>query len=320
MSEVENFIIRQLESAHIDYSVRREFIHVACPFHEHSGRKQKLGFSRTSGGMHCFVCEKKGHWNEYARLRGLETFAVDDTRLQDFDALRAQFDRLTVERQIETPDWLEPWQGTWRGVSFETLASMPSYRWYDGASKGYRILWPVYMDGVFRGCTSARIDPNDRIVPKTRNLGGLDATRTLFGFDHRLVRSSRAVVLVEGQFDAIRLLDHAIPAVAIMGTGTWNPLKLQRLAARGIERIVLAMDGDGAGAAAAELIAEQAREQFDLRVVTFPAGVDPGDCGDAYLRVMSRLTKEYRDGDDTDATRGQHQGGGVLRTAVSIPR
>jgi len=252
--------------------------------------------------MHCWVCQKKGHWNEYARIYHLETFATDDAHLQDFAALRQQFDRLTETRKIETPEWLERWEGEWRGVSEPTLLSIPSYRWYDEASGGYRILWPVYMDQVFRGCTSARIDPNERLFPKTRNLGGLDASRLLFPFDHPIVQTARTVVLVEGQYDAIRLLDHSIPAVSIMGTGTWNRIKLQRLAVRGVERLVVAMDGDGAGEAAADLIVEQAHDQFDMRVVMFPEGVDPGNCSDAYVRAIRRLTRECNDADDTTTT------------------
>lgn len=299
-TEIEAFILGELERAQIRHEVRRDFIHVSCPFHEHSGTKLKLGFGRRTGGMHCWVCKKRGHWNEYARMHGLETFGQNDARLQDFAALKQQFDALTVDKPIESPEWIEPWQGRWRGLDGEFLRSVPSYLWFDEQSDAKRILWPVYMDGRFRGCMSARLYPDT--WPKTRNLGGLDAKRILFPFDFPLVKQSRAVCLVEGQFDALRLLHHGIPAVSIIGTGNWSIHKLNRLAARGVERIVIAMDGDAAGQDAAENIAEAARDRFDVRMMLLPEPsakeradgietLDPGNCSEHYLRVLARLVR-----------------------------
>jgi 5S rRNA maturation endonuclease (ribonuclease M5) len=299
-TETGSFILGQLEAAAIPYEVQRDFIHVHCPFHQHSGQKMKLGFSRTSGGMHCWVCKKKGHWNEYAELKRLQGFAVNDPRLQDFEALKRQFDELLVEKPVTSPEWLEPWRGRWRGLDGDFLRSIPSYIWLDEASGGKRILWPCYMDGQFRGCMAARLHPDT--WPKTRNLVGMDATRILFPFDHPLVRESRSVCLVEGQFDALRLLSRGVPTVSIMGTGNWNVHKLNRLAARGVERIVLCMDGDVAGELAQDEIAEAARNRFDVRTVPLPnpspeeqargiESLDPGNCDERYLRLIGRLVR-----------------------------
>lgn len=299
-TEIEAFILGELEKASIRYQVAREFVQVSCPFHEHSGQKLKLGFSRSTGGMHCWVCRKKGHWNEYAQLHGLQTFGQKDARLQDFAALKRQFDALTADTPVESPEWVERWHGRWRGLDGDFLRSLPSYLWFDEQSRANRILWPVYMDDVFKGCMSARL--YHETWPKTRNLGGLDAKRILFPFDYPLVRSSKAVVLVEGQFDALRLLHHGIPAVSIIGTGNWSVHKLNRLAARGVERVVIAMDGDLPGEQAADEIAEAARPRFDVRMMVLPdpspaeqergiETLDPGNCPEHYLRVLARLVR-----------------------------
>lgn len=299
-TETEAFILGELDGAGIQYQVQRSFIQVSCPFHEHSGTKLKLGISRRTGGLHCWVCEKKGHWNEYARLKGLVTFGTNDPKLQDFQALSAQFSELLSERKIESPEWIEPWRGTWRGLSGQFLRTVPSYLWYDEASKARRILWPVYMDGVFRGCMAARLYHDT--FPKTRNLSGLDAKRVLFPFDHPLVKNSRAVCLVEGQYDALRLLSCGVPAVSIMGTANWSVQKLNRLAARGVARVVIVMDGDVAGERAADEIEAAARDRFDVRTLPLPdptaeerargiEALDPGCCSERYVRVMARLVR-----------------------------
>jgi|GEM_PF-2625626 len=301
-TETEAFIIGELEKRSLQYDVRRDFIHVVCPFHPNSGTKLKLGFSRKTGGMHCWVCEKKGHWNEYAELKQLESFRVNDPRLQDFKALARQFDELLHEKHVESPDWLERWHGRWRNLDGPFLRSIPSYMWFDEASGAKRILWPVYMDDQFKGCMAARLHHDT--WPKTRNLAGINAARILWPFDHPLVRDSRSIVLVEGQFDALRLLSQNIPAVSIMGTGNWSVHKLNRLAARGVERIVIAMDGDVPGELAADEIRAAAQNRFDVRTFPLPDptpeeracgidALDPGNCCERYVRLIGRLAMSY---------------------------
>jgi hypothetical protein len=300
-TEAETFMLQQLEAAGIDYDVKRDFIHVSCPFHQHSGTKRKLGFSRTTGGMHCWVCEKKGHWNEYAELKRLECFSSQDPRLKDFEALRKQFDALVKNDAPAAPDWVERWRGRWRGLEGPFLRQVPSYLWFDEASDARRILWPIYMDAVFMGCTAARLHTST--FPKTRNFPGLAANKLLWPFDHELVRNSKTVVLVEGQFDALRLLHAGIPAVSILGTGNWSLHKLNRLAVRGVERLIVVMDGDVAGEFAQQEIIEAARSRFDVRAVPLPDPtaeerergidvIDPGNCSPAIVRLIARLARK----------------------------
>ncbi len=305
MPDVEHFITSQLNQAGIPYQITRGFVNVSCAFHPHSGVKKKLGFSKQSGGMSCWVCGKKGHWNEYAEKMGLDKFESNEARLQDFAVLRRDFDNaLTGKKEPETPDWLIPWQRkSWRGLPREFIVSLPSFEWHDEGSNANRILWPVYINDKFKGCTAARIIPGDEEVwPKTRNLGGIDALKILFPFDHPLVRAAKAIVLVEGVFDALRLIYYGVPAASIMGTGAWDPHKLTLLALRGVERLILAFDGDLAGERLADTVMEQAENMFDVRMFPFPdpdeserergiETIDPGNCKMQYVKVLKRLTR-----------------------------
>lgn len=302
MPDVEHFIAEQLDKAHIDYYVGRGFISVGCIFHEHSGQKKKLGFSCRSGGMNCWVCGKKGHWNEYAHRMNLETFEHDEVKLQDFAALKREFDSLLAHGEPETPDWLLPWErDRWRRLPRKFLITVPSYEWYDESSKANRILWPVYINDKFKGCTTARIDPrDDKVIPKTRNLGGLDAQKVLFPFDHPLVIASKSIVLVEGVFDALRLLYHGVPAVAILGTGAWDAHKLTLLALREVEKLIPAFDGDLAGERMVDKVTEEAQSMFNVCPFPFPDPdkeergrgievIDPGNCKPKYVKVLKRM-------------------------------
>lgn len=302
MFEVESFIADQLDQAGIAYRVSRGFIHVACPFHQHSGRKLKLGFSAKTGGAHCWVCSETGqgprHWNQYAELKGLATFDHDDPTLQDFRALKAQFDSLVTETTPGQPTWLERWRGRWRGLPGRFLRQVPSYLWYDEASEARRILWPCYMDDEYQGCVAARLD--NTTWPKVRSFAGLVTNRLLFPFDLPMVRSSRVVCLVEGQFDALRFCHLGLPAVSIWGTGNWSRHKATRLAARGVERVVICMDGDRPGEAAAQLIQQDCAPLFDTKTYLMPDptrdefdqgidSIDPGNCNNQVVEEIRRL-------------------------------
>ena len=300
---VEDFILDQLQHAGISYEVHRSFIHVSCPFHAHSGQKKKLGFSRDSGGMNCWVCGKKGHWNEYADLKEMEKFGENDARLQDFGWLRRQFERMD-RPEPAVPDWVLPWEhAQWRGLPRDFIREVPSFEWHDEASRANRILWPIYMNGRFKGCTAARLDPKaSTVLPKTRNLGGLDSKKILFPFDHPMVRGSEAIALVEGEADVLRLLYNGVPACSIFGAGNWDPHKMTVLGARGVRRLVLAFDGDLAGERLADAVEQDAKTMFDVRIMIFPnpteeeaarglKKIDPDNCHQRYIKVIKRMMR-----------------------------
>ena len=70
--------------------------------------------------------------------------------------------------------------------------------------------------------------------------------------------------------------------------GTWHRHKLTLLASRGIERLVLAFDGDEAGLELSEQVVEEAAGAFETVVIDFPDGQDPGDCGARTIRQIAR--------------------------------
>lgn len=281
-------MIEQLNRARIPWELRRGWVQVGCCFHQHSGRQKLLGFS-GSGGMYCWSCRRRGHWNHYASRMGLEGVGRNDPRLHDIEALLA--DHYADPAEPTQPQVVRPWDDQpWRGLPGGFLRGVPSYRWFDDRSEAPRILWPVYCGGRFYGCTAARLD--NHTLPKTRNLPGLDAAKVLWPLDHPVNRDTRSIVLVEGQFDALTLLNLDIPAVSVFGTGGWNPAKLRWLRLQGIERLILCFDGDPAGHRLTDEVAESAADSFaEIIRVGLPAGTDPGDCPAGELARLSRLTQ-----------------------------
>jgi DNA primase len=102
-----------------------------------------------------------------------------------------------------------------------------------------------------------------------------------------IARQERAIV-VEGNPDVLALRQAGIePVVASMGTAL-TERQLRELG-RLTKKIVLCFDGDAAGEAATLRGMELATAQdFDVRVVALPAGLDPADLADSFEPRLAR--------------------------------
>ena len=99
---------------------------------------------------------------------------------------------------------------------------------------------------------------------------------------HRLRRSG--VVVVECPWGVMRLHQIGIPAVALLGTSL-SPTQRQLLFAA--SRILLMLDADSAGVAAAKRIHRDLRHVTDVRLARLPPGCDPDDLSDHHLEAAA---------------------------------
>jgi DNA primase len=108
---------------------------------------------------------------------------------------------------------------------------------------------------------------------------GLPKRALLYNW-HRIDPRAAAVILVEGPFDAMRVHQAGFPAVlALLGTHA-SPLQLELL--RGLQRVILLLDGDPAGAhATTRLLAALHRADAQAIYLRSPCG--PADLSDHEL-------------------------------------
>ena len=120
--------------------------------------------------------------------------------------------------------------------------------------------------------------PNSAIYDKSRHVFALDRAM-------RTARRQGEVVIVEGQLDAIAChlvgLDNT---VAVGGVGLTHHHVNQITRTTGVNRLVLALDGDKAGQDAMnrmlqDLLPMLVKDQLDLRIATIPDGMDPAEAG-----------------------------------------
>ncbi len=112
----------------------------------------------------------------------------------------------------------------------------------------------------------------DGSEPRYKFPTGFHKSLELFNL-HR-VKGELSVVLVEGFFDCMKVTQAGFPCVALMGATMSR--RQEELLAVHFGHVILMLDGDEAGRAAAEGIADRLRGvAYQVEVITLPDGVQP---------------------------------------------
>jgi len=291
------FIEDQLRANNVYFRVEKTDFALSCPFHSHSGKKQNLKLSFDGKKMHCYACQNgNGTYNKLADQLGLQR--MPQSASYAFDSVTAQIEQAQqLQARPSLPAGLEPFDEPYRGLDGQFLQRFESKKWFDTASRTYRVLWPIRYNGKLLGWTAGRLDSDTEPKYRSGPPGVFRAAKALWPIDDAAIK--RVVVLVEGPFSALRLLSCGVPAVAILGTGVWHSSKLSMLEQRDVpvRGIVIAMDGDDAGWQATKTIWEAAKDRFQrVEIFEMPVDRDPGDCSPEWVeRIRVRVQAIERD-------------------------
>lgn len=312
-----------LQQLHAEYSEVGEKWRLLCPYPDHHDTDPSFYFNRRLGAFKCFGCGRGGGLRKLAHDLGLVYNTDEDTDLQHDEAdsfyflaqdLEAVDDSDEVESfstdhaelecgRVVPPPLLRPFPDgvSWRHLSSKLLRQVGAQLWFDDWKTGCeidRVWFPVMMDerlaGWFGRVKSRREHqqhPNGKLIPKYRNNQRQITTKLLFPYDYvRQHFGHRAVVLVEGQVDALTLIRDGIPALAIFGTKNWSDFKRAKLISSGFRRVIVAMDGDDSGRQLQQTLVPQLRPDFD-RVINFsvPDGEDPASMSARYRHHLHKL-------------------------------
>lgn len=219
------------------------------------------------------------HASEYLERRGITAASVERFRLgyaptaRDWlmgQARRAGFSVETLDRaglvarNPETNIWRERFRGR---------LIFPIHD-FQGRAIGFggRILPEAAKKAAEAGMHVAKYlnSPETPLFQKRRQLYAADLAR-------QPARDAQAVIVVEGYTDVVALHQAGIAnAVAALGTalGDDHVVNLRRLA----DRVVLVLDGDDAGQAAADKVLSMfLAHDLDFRLLTLPDGEDPAE-------------------------------------------
>jgi DNA primase len=156
-----------------------------------------------------------------------------------------------------------------------------------------RVTFPIHSEsGRVIAFTARALDSDEKSGPKYMNSPETplySKSQVLFNLDkaRQAIRQQDFALLVEGQMDCITAYMAGIQNVLATSGTAFTEMQV-RLLARYTKRLFINFDPDAAGANAAEKsIALLTEEDFEVRVVTLEAGLDP----DRFIR--ERGIKDY---------------------------
>jgi DNA primase len=124
----------------------------------------------------------------------------------------------------------------------------------------------------------------DQAEPKYRLPARFRKSLVLFNL-HRAVAAGKSVVVVEGFFDCFKVHQAGLPCVvALMGCSL--SLRHEELLCEHFREVVLLLDGDRAGRAAAAAIAQRLVPRVSTRIVEVPGGSQPDQLGADQIRCL----------------------------------
>jgi hypothetical protein len=258
---------------------------ILCPFHSERTPSGSISLNdRFPGYFKCFGCGKQVGWNDLAERLNLQPFGKSEVKEEyafDLQVERQRKGRVSEDGYVEDEFKFSelPKNKLWRTISTNLLRELEGqlcYRWFEDYQKWGTekfIHLPVMINGTKRGYFLARLkkskdkDKPSYLLAKAATDQGWSRKYGLWPFDRCVQMGKKAVVLVEGQRDALRLLAFGIPAMCIFGTQSWSETKATLLEVAGFETIIVMMDGDCAGLKAIEMIRPSIRAFFTLKVV-----------------------------------------------------
>jgi DNA primase len=251
---------------------------IACPIHNGDG----LNFSVDDdlGLYHCFTCGAAGDCiSLYAALENLSNADAARKLSQDYqiEMKSPMVLRKTVrdlknyqESQTELPTVTLPESRQLNGYRKYTQDAI---KHFDLRLTDQGVLLPFRdMEGRIVGYSIRQINRQ----PKYLNSEGLRKADILFGlFENQAdIRTANQVILVEGQFDCVRVWDAGYRNVAAtMGSSLTS--SQARLLMPLISTIVVLYDGDNAGRSGAEEIKKRYSSLFKIEIKQLPEGIDP---------------------------------------------
>lgn len=288
---LEQHIRNTLSSKGIHGKAQGARLWICCPFHkekEPSCTVTLRAGKYAAGTFKCFGCGKRGTWQELAAHLGVvinsEEYDPGDPFLNLEEEMRGN-----IEHDYQIPPGCKPWTTKWRKLPIDFLQQFDPRKWYDPIDEVYRVLFPVVVNENLLGHIGA-YQPADKEKVSVRYRDSAGAgwkLKALFPWDQI---TTNYVVLVEGPYDALRLMRHGISAAAILGTNNWSNIKRDLVISKGFDKVFILMDGDAAGYKANRVVYKALKKimgKDSIDMIDLPEGNDPGD-------MPIRLVKNLR--------------------------
>lgn len=329
-------IIKQFEKHNWPHRVRNGSLVITCPFHE-SPSYPDYNYLRLSinleskyhnegyipvGLCRCWSCGKICFYNDLINnpkneipkkkvlsfLKPLPQSGTTEDNQLFSKAL--DFSEDSNSEFIDVPTyWRESWKGTWRTIKEETLIKMGCYSFfdYDPNNKSSiagvnRLLFYAYNSHNEKIGWIALADDKARkkkYMLKQKNMTGSWVSKTVLF--HEKFDNNVPLILTEGPFDALRLIQEGFNAVSMLGAGNWSD-DIKNLVISKASHLIILFDGDDTGYEKSKKVYKAVKRYIPTKRVLLPIlggnehkelNIDPGNMPDKYVKALRKLVKKF---------------------------
>ena len=274
-----------IQSKGLEYRYSGRDVLIRCLNPEHEDRNPSLRVDKLTGLAHCFSCGFKANIFQYFGVVGGEAAGWGSK-------LKEKIAKVISESiGLEMPKGLEPYTREFKGVSGATMRRFEAFTHKDYEE---RVMIPIRDTTGKIVCFQGRHviatgTPKYKFYP-----GGVEVPL----FPARVPLIHNTVILVEGMYDALNLIDKGLENVmATMGTQGLGGIKglhkdkVLHLKLMGARKILFIFDGDQPGQKAVEILKPQLEKAgFVVDNIELNEGDDPGDMSlDDVQRIKSLL-------------------------------
>lgn len=310
--DVEAYVMDNL--SHVKRSTGAE-LNATCPFCD---KPDRFYINGETGKWVCFKCDQRGKTvaGVIAQVEGItyeraiafmlrravqfKRKETPQTLLQKIKALRGAVEDAATERvDFELPEefrpvslpkdkWAMPLYLKERGVKRQTAKAWGMGFCARGRFGG-RIVIPVICPN---GKSFTARDATGEQQPRYLNPKGADHRRLFCGWN--MVKPSGRVILVEGPLDAVRMWQHGLPALSMMGKVLHKEQFAMLCEAYPPSTEMMIMTDPEEAEAPYKIGARLLVRYENVYIAKLPLGVDPGDSSKEQAQKALDDAKRYR--------------------------
>jgi DNA primase len=255
-----------LDKHSIPFTIKGQDCVVSCLNPEHEDNNPSMHIDQQDGTFHCFSCGFKGNVFKFFNV---------DKNWQDVRVKRLRDKIASIKASsigLSIPNGAVPYNRHFRDIDKRTLAKYNAFI-HDKEFEG-RIVFPLPdITGKIRAFIGRYINSNAHPKYMIKPSG---AELPLFPSVVSPIKGS--IILVEGVFDALNLIDKGlVNAVAVLGANNLQLDLLEGLKLQGVHTIYTMFDADEAGRKAEAAVERLLKDTFIIDNLQLPDGLDPGD-------------------------------------------
>jgi 5S rRNA maturation endonuclease (ribonuclease M5) len=287
---------------------RGSSIWLKCPIHAGGNEKTasfKISLDPPYSGFHyCFGCGIKGNFKRTLQILGLSTsgkLLLDERPIISFsEKEEASLFGKTTSKPTKLQAFREPWPRlqAWRGIPGKLVSDVGGCMIIGGDGREPMLRLPVVVRNKERGYIDCKIRPDKDERFKYINSPGKWTGDSLYPYDFVRSLDPDYVAIVEGPRDALVSIRNGLPALATLGSTSWNAKCVNLILALSVRAIILMPDPDAAGEKLMERVYADLSPYIHVIPIKLPSKivdgrrvkvVDPGDLSRAKLQKVLKF-------------------------------